>query len=529
MKKIFTFCAAALMSIGALAQSPIGIYRSLDLTTLEVGDCSVAEAYGVKVTPIRGTGTTYRDEVGQDDPSASDLYIGYSITEGAAANKAASAAYAADCVIYPKVAEQSARQAEEYFGFTMDIPADKPINIEALDVYLLAGNAYMWQVEITDEAGNVVYKTQDKGIKVNNYNKTAYTNGIHVTTTEVTEPEWSQELLKGWNLATNYDVAASEPLPALTKLTGKYNVKVYYWGKWQKNLTYANVYIYATSEGGDTSAPGNAGIYRPLDLTTLEVGDCSVAEACGVKVTPIRGTGTTYRDEAGQDDPSASDLYIGYSITEGAAANKAASAAYAADCVIYPKVAEQSARQAEEYFGFTMDIPADKPINIEALDVYLLAGNAYMWQVEITDEAGNVVYKTQDKGIKVNNYNKTAYTNGIHVTTTEVTEPEWSQELLKGWNLATNYDVAATDPLPALKNLTGKYSVKVYYWGKWQKNLTYANVYVELSNGDATAISTITSENVVKNGAMYNLAGQRIAAPVKGQIYIKDGKKHIMR
>ncbi len=197
--------------------------------------------------------------------------------------------------------------------------------------------------------------------------------------------------------------------------------------------------------------------------------------------------------------------------------------------MIYPKVAEQSARQAEEYFGFTMEIPAGKSVNIDALDAYLLAGNAYMWQIEITDEAGNVVYKTQDKGIKVNNYNKTAYTNGIHVTMTEVTEPEWSQELLKGWNLATNYDVAATDPLPALKNLTGKYSVKVYYWGKWQKNLTYANVYVELSNGDATAISTITSENVVKNGAMYNLAGQRIAAPVKGQIYIKDGKKHIMR
>jgi len=152
-----------------------------------------------------------------------------------------------------------------------------------------------------------------------------------------------------------------------------------------------------------------------------------------------------------------------------------------------------------------------------------------MWQVEITDETGNVVYKTQDKGIKVNNYNKTAYTNGIHVTTTEVTEPEWSQELLKVWNLATNYDVAATDPLPALKNLTGKYSVKVYYWGKWQKNLTYANVYVELSNGEATDISNITTDNVVKNGAMYNLAGQRISAPVKGQIYIKDGKKHIMR
>lgn len=272
------------------------------------------------------------------------------------------------------------------------------------------------------------------------------------------------------------------------------------------------------------------GIYRSMDLTAGEIGDCSVAEAYGVKVTPIRGTAATYRDEAGQDDASASDLYIGYSLTDAAKDNKSAFAVYAADEVIYPIVAEQSARQEEEYFGYTMEIPADKPISIDALDVYLLSGNAYQWQVEITDEAGNVVYKTQDKGIKINNYNKTAYTNGVHVTTTEVTEPKWTQEILESWGLVTNYDVADTEPLPELKNLTGKYNVKVYYWGKWQKNLTYANVYLELSEDVSTGISSVTSgEENVNNGAMYNLAGQRISAPVSGQIYIMNGKKYIKK
>lgn len=289
----------------------------------------------------------------------------------------------------------------------------------------------------------------------------------------------------------------------------------------KKNFTFCAAAL--MSLGALAQSP--IGIYRTLDLTNGELGDCSVAEAYGVKVTPIRGTDATYRDEAGQDDASASDLYIGYSLTDEPKDNKAAFAVYAADEVIYPKVAEQGARQAEEYFGFTMDIPADKPISIDTLDVYLLAGNAYQWQVEITDEAGNVVYKTQDNGIKINNYNKTAYTNGVHVTPTEVSEPSWTQEILTSWGLDTNYDVTATEVLPVLTNLTGKYTVKVYYWGKWQKNLTYANVYLALSEGSATGISTVTTDNTVKNGAMYNLAGQRISAPVKGQIYIQNGKK----
>ena len=46
-----------------------------------------------------------------------------------------------------------------------------------------------------------------------------------------------------------------------------------------------------------------------------------------------------------------------------------------------------------------------------------------------------------------------------------------------------------------------------------------------------SGITSITTDgqNVVKKGAMYNLAGQRIAAPVSGQLYIQDGKKYIKK
>ncbi|MCH5311004.1 MAG: hypothetical protein J1E57_03490 [Prevotella sp.] len=288
---------------------------------------------------------------------------------------------------------------------------------------------------------------------------------------------------------------------------------------------------FAQVVGTDENA---VGIFRPMDMTNLEVGDCTVKEDFGVKITPIRGKNATYREETketidGAETPrskDASDLYLGYSVKDKAEANQAGSAMYAADEVIFPFVAEQSARQEDEFFGFTMEIPEGTTVNIDALDVFLLLGNAYQWQVEITDAEGNVVYKTQDKGIKNNNYNKTAYTNGVHVTTTEVTEPWWSQEILESWSLAPNYDVTSTEPLPELNDLTGTYTVKVYYWGKWQKNLTYGNVYLYLSQ-DAAGISSAITDNAVENNVMYNLAGQRIAAPVSGQIYIQNGKKYI--
>ena len=36
-------------------------------------------------------------------------------------------------------------------------------------------------------------------------------------------------------------------------------------------------------------------------------------------------------------------------------------------------------------------------------------------------------------------------------------------------------------------------------------------------------IETVTLDS----GAMYDISGRRIAAPLKGQLYIKDGKKHV--
>lgn len=44
-----------------------------------------------------------------------------------------------------------------------------------------------------------------------------------------------------------------------------------------------------------------------------------------------------------------------------------------------------------------------------------------------------------------------------------------------------------------------------------------------------SGISSITTKETKGNGTMYNLAGQRISAPVSGQIYIQNGKKYIKK
>ena len=284
MKKIFTLIAAAMLSVGAFAQEAIGLNRPIDLENGVLGDVEVKAPFGVTVTPIVGDNTKTREEQ-EVEGAATDLYIGYSLTEAPENNKAAFA-LTGENVFYPKVAEQSARQADEFFGFHLSVPAGKPISVSALDVYLLSGNAYQWQVEITDAEGTVIYKTQDKGIKINNYNKTAYTNAIKVTADAVTEPEWSVAILKAWGQAENNDVAATETLPANLQLEGEYDVKVYYWGKWQKNLSFANI-LTTLSEG--TTGITNATVATPSQKVVKAIKDGKLVIVKGANTYNVAG------------------------------------------------------------------------------------------------------------------------------------------------------------------------------------------------------------------------------------------------
>ena len=201
---------------------------------------------------------------------------------------------------------------------------------------------------------------------------------------------------------------------------------------------------------------------------------------------------------------------------------------------IFP-IEELSARGDESYYGFKMTIPAGKTINIDRLVAQAFAGNAFSWAVTISQN-GEVLYDT--KNLKVNGYNQPyCYVDSINVTATaatglsdaakeRTTVPETNTEEAvmnwSGWEIG-NY-------LPAtLQGLSGEVEVKMYYFNKVTKVFAVGDLYVEVSAGEGTGISSAIIENAAKSNVMYNLAGQRIAAPVSGQIYILNGKKYIAK
>ena len=52
---------------------------------------------------------------------------------------------------------------------------------------------------------------------------------------------------------------------------------------------------------------------------------------------------------------------------------------------------------------------------------------------------------------------------------------------------------------------------------------------VWMDDAEATAIYGVKEVKPVVDGAIYTLQGVRVSAPVKGQIYIQNGKKFIAR
>ena len=78
----------------------------------------------------------------------------------------------------------------------------------------------------------------------------------------------------------------------------------------------------------------------------------------------------------------------------------------------------------------------------------------------------------------------------------------------------------------------GSYSVRMFdsfsVWSDKVTNITYTspemNADFAIEGGKATAVESITAEEIAAAKAIYTIAGQPVAEPVKGQIYVVDGK-----
>jgi len=60
------------------------------------------------------------------------------------------------------------------------------------------------------------------------------------------------------------------------------------------------------------------------------------------------------------------------------------------------------------------------------------------------------------------------------------------------------------------------------------KGMVITKIVINNKSTD-TGIKTVKEVATATNGSIFNLAGQRVSAPVRGQIYVKDGKKFIVK
>jgi len=277
-------------------------------------------------------------------------------------------------------------------------------------------------------------------------------------------------------------------------------------------------------------APSNAiGLYRTL-LDKEYYSEHQIATMGGVTVEPIMGSTTKDVDLDNDENYGTSTETARFHGTPIELENGKGR--------IFP-ITELGARDENSFYGFKMTIPEGKTVNIDRLVGQAFCGNAYSWAITISQN-GNVLYDTNN--LKCNGYNQLyCYMDSVNVTATGASG--LSDAAKERTNVAPFGDGSNTEAtvmswvgwkdgnfLPeTLKGLSGEVEVKMYYFNKVKKVFGVGNLYVELSEGTSTGISSVTTETAVGDNAIYNLAGQRVSAPQKGQIYIQNGKKFIQK
>lgn len=207
-------------------------------------------------------------------------------------------------------------------------------------------------------------------------------------------------------------------------------------------------------------------------------------------------------------------------------------AAYTVDYVWKIQCADYAAgdketKGGENYtFGFDLTVADGKTFTVSALDLDLLIENNPSFRIRIINASNEELFNSSwntDAGAY--NSSEWGYGWGASFTTTA-----------SSLGCGTGWDAYGGKPLETLipSNLVltaGTYKVlcDVDYNNENVKGLSFDHLTIEGVLGTTSGISSITTSDAVKNGAMYNLAGQRISAPVSGQIYIQNGKKYIKK
>ena len=281
------------------------------------------------------------------------------------------------------------------------------------------------------------------------------------------------------------------------------------------------------------AVPGDnaVGLYR----TQIEAGYWSVIKTAttnDITVTPVYGETTKTVDLDNEEN-------IGTSTEMPRFNGKTIEMEDPGDGVSYGRIfpkTELSAKNAESYVGFKMTIPEGKAINIDKLYSYNFFGNAFSWCVDIVKN-GEVLYTTVEN--KVNNYNKVddeANKRGLYGAGVSVTKDEMSALLLPGakamiesWGVAADEFALSNQGnktwgnylTDAVKNLTGDVEVRLYYWKKAGKMMTLGDLFVEVSAGTDTGISSTVANSAKTVTAVYTAGGAQVSGLQKGLNIVK--------
>ena len=157
--------------------------------------------------------------------------------------------------------------------------------------------------------------------------------------------------------------------------------------------------------------------------------------------------------------------------------------------------------------------------NKDAVKAYKFAANANYIEIKPVSggfKTGDVVYIA---GVYNNSDDRTAQKLTI---TTSATNKD--TDVIYTTNDLINGRTSASDPTLESYTLTADCSA-LYIWRNASGTAYLTTLYVVRNT--ETGIYEINTDVKSKNSTMYDLQGRRIASPLKGQIYIMNGKKYI--
>lgn len=198
-------------------------------------------------------------------------------------------------------------------------------------------------------------------------------------------------------------------------------------------------------------------------------------------------------------------------------------------------------RGAENFtFGFDLTVAAGKQLAVSAIDMDLLVEQNPVWRIRILNSSNEELYNS-NWAYSTGGYNQKVWGVGSYarITSTEPTftwgdndgclqyYPVFDATVTDGvvtYKYEENKLIPADFVLPA-----GSYKVlcDIGYANENVKSFSFDHFGLEGTLSTATGIAAIQQVEKKNDGILYNLSGQRIAQPVRGQIYIMNGKKYI--